>query len=92
MLISLEEIIGYALQGVDGKLGDVEDFYFDDEGWTVRYLLADTGGWLPGRRVLISPEEVGRPEHEAGVLPVEPPTTPPSTPTASWTSRTTSPW
>jgi hypothetical protein len=32
--------------------------YFDDETWTVRYLVVDTGGWLTGRQVLISPVAV----------------------------------
>jgi hypothetical protein len=36
-------------------MGKVRDFYFDDQHWTVRYLVADTGNWLTGRQVLISP-------------------------------------
>lgn len=49
-----------ALQGddvlaSDGPIGAVKDVYFDDERWGVRYLVVDTGTWLPGRRVLISP-------------------------------------
>ncbi len=31
------------------------EFYFDDRHWTIRYLVADTGGWLSDRQVLISP-------------------------------------
>jgi len=44
---------------VDGKIGTMEALYFDDMTWIVRYLLVDTGGWLAGRRVLISPVAVG---------------------------------
>ena len=33
----------------------MKDFYFDDQNWAVRYVVADTGAWLPGRQVLISP-------------------------------------
>jgi len=33
----------------------VKDFYFDDRHWAVRYLVADTGNWLAGKQVLISP-------------------------------------
>ena len=36
-------------------IGKVKEFYFDDRYWTVRYLVADTGNWLTGRQVLISP-------------------------------------
>ena len=46
---------GYRLGAIDGEFGKVKDFYFDDETWTIRYLVADTGGWLPGVQVLISP-------------------------------------
>lgn len=39
----------------DGQIGRLKDFYFDDQTWTLRYLVADTGDWLPRRRVLLSP-------------------------------------
>jgi len=55
MLIKAKTLAGYALQSLDGELGKVKEFYFDDRHWTVRYLVADTGTWLPGRQVLISP-------------------------------------
>ncbi len=47
------------LHAVDGEIGTVEALYFDDVSWVVRYLLVDTGNWLAGRRVLISPVAVG---------------------------------
>ena len=46
---------GYKLHSLDGEIGKVKEFYFDDHHWTVRYLVADTGNWLTGRQVLISP-------------------------------------
>ncbi len=46
---------GYKLNSLDGEIGKVKEFYFDDRHWTIRYLVADTGDWLTGRRVLISP-------------------------------------
>jgi hypothetical protein len=46
------------LQGIDGEIGRVEEFYFDDRRWPVRYLVVNTGGWLMGRRVLIPPAGV----------------------------------
>ncbi len=33
----------------------VEDFIFEDDVWTVRYMVVDTRNWLPGRKVLVSP-------------------------------------
>ena len=43
------------MSATDGVIGEVEDFYFDDETWTIRYLVVKTGSWLSGREVLISP-------------------------------------
>jgi hypothetical protein len=45
----------YSLHSLDGKIGAVRDFYFDDRHWTIRYLVAETGDWLTDRQVLISP-------------------------------------
>ena len=55
MLISISSLKGCKLEGLDGAMGKVREFYFDDRYWTVRYLVAATGGWLTGRQVLISP-------------------------------------
>jgi hypothetical protein len=45
-------------QGTDGEIGTLEDFYFEEAGWNVRYLLVDTGSWFDGKRVLLSPSAV----------------------------------
>jgi hypothetical protein len=55
MLRPMMQLRGFSIGATDGDIGGVEDFYFDDQHWTVRYLVVDTGRWLPGRRVLISP-------------------------------------
>jgi uncharacterized protein YrrD len=55
MLYNTAVLMGHTLHATDGEIGSVEDFYFDDKGWIIRYLVADTGRWLPGRKVLISP-------------------------------------
>jgi sporulation protein YlmC with PRC-barrel domain len=55
MLRSADGLRGYELQGLDGSAGKVDDLYFDDSTWRIRYLVANTGGWLSGRRVLLSP-------------------------------------
>ena len=60
MLHLISELTGYTISASDGEIGQVEDFYFDDQHWTVRYLVVDTGGWLVGRKVLISPISIGR--------------------------------
>jgi PRC-barrel domain len=58
MLKPLDELNGFTIGATDGEIGKTADFYFDDEKWTVRYLVIDTGGWLTGRQVLISPMAV----------------------------------
>jgi len=55
MLINAKSLKGYKLNGLDGEVGNVKEFYFDDQHWAIRYLVADTGNWLTGRQVLISP-------------------------------------
>jgi len=55
MLYTAKTLKGYKLHSLDGDIGMVKGFYFDDRHWTVRYLVADTGTWLVGRKVLISP-------------------------------------
>jgi len=56
MLQSIQQRFGEKLRASDGEIGHVRDFYFDDQTWNVRYLVADTGHWLAGRPVLISPD------------------------------------
>lgn len=59
MLRSIKDIEGYVLGAQDGEIGRCSDFFFDDRNWTVRYIVADTRKWLPGRKVLISPISIG---------------------------------
>ena len=70
MLRSIRDIIGYRVNAADGLIGTVKDFYFDDDSWTIRYMVLDTGHWLPGRQVLISPQSLGEPDWPKEVLPV----------------------
>jgi hypothetical protein len=59
MLRSIKQWYGAKLGASDGEIGHVKDFYFDDQTWAVRYVVADTGSWLSGRQVLISPHAFG---------------------------------
>jgi sporulation protein YlmC with PRC-barrel domain len=61
MLQSIKELYGRNLGTLDGEIGRVKDFYFDDRTWAVRYVVADTGKWLPGRQVLLSPHAFSSP-------------------------------
>jgi hypothetical protein len=58
MLRNTSQLKGLVIRATDGELGAVDQFYFDDDTWAIRYLTVDTGGWLGGRQVLISPVSV----------------------------------
>jgi hypothetical protein len=59
-LQQFEKLRECAILATDGELGHVSDLYFDDQSWTARYLVIDTGGWLSGRLVLIPPHAIGQ--------------------------------
>lgn len=60
MIRSIKHLRGNDIAAKDGSLGDVHDFFFDDHSWQLRYLVVDTGNWLPGRRVLVAPQAIAR--------------------------------
>ncbi len=70
MLRSAKSLSGYKIGTSDGPLGKVDGFLFHDDSWIIRYLVVDTGNWLPGRKVLISPVSLERPVTKAKMLPV----------------------
>jgi hypothetical protein len=55
-LRSSKAVLGYRIQALDELVGHVIDFLFDEETWAIRYLIADTRNWLPGKHVLVSPQ------------------------------------
>jgi len=59
-LHNTSDVNGYDIEASDGEIGDVKDFIIDDENWAIRYLIVDTGGWLPGKKVLIAPQWIER--------------------------------
>ncbi|MBD3181589.1 PRC-barrel domain containing protein [Candidatus Poribacteria bacterium] len=70
MLRVVKEIYDYNIRTTDGKIGEVNDFYFDDQFWKIRYLVVDTSKWLSGKKVLISPIALGEPNWVDRELPV----------------------
>lgn len=70
MLRSVTELKKYTIGAANGTIGSVKDCYFDDAAWVIRYLVVETGAWLVGRKVLISPFAVGDPDDKGRVLPV----------------------
>jgi hypothetical protein len=70
MLSNATNLKGLVIRATDGELGTVDQLYFDDETWAIRYLTVETGGWLGGRQVLISPFSVVNTDWEARRLDV----------------------
>jgi hypothetical protein len=73
MLTNIKNLYGYRLHPIfsEDEIGQIEDFYFDDKEWMVRYAVIDTGEWISGRSVLISPSSFAGPPHwDTATLPV----------------------
>jgi hypothetical protein len=58
MLRSVNSMTGYRIMAADGKIGQCKDFLFDDQFWTIRYMVVNTGNWLTGKKVLVSPVSI----------------------------------
>lgn len=67
---NIKSLIGYTMGATDGEIGKVEEFYFDDKNWSIRYLVVKTGSWLFGRSVLISPSALQKPDWAGREFPV----------------------
>jgi PRC-barrel domain protein len=71
MLWDASAINGYAVEASDGRLGTVSDLLFEDVGWVIRWLVVDTGNWLPGRKVLLPLSALGHPNETQRHFPVK---------------------
>jgi hypothetical protein len=65
MFHSLEDLTGVSVTAIDGEIGKVRNFFFDDHLWKVRYLVVDVGSWLTRRDVLISVSAVDQPDWDS---------------------------
>ena len=70
MLRDVKNMCGFAIEATDGALGHIDDFYFDDEAWVLRYLVVETGKWLSNRKVLALPYLMDEPNWSLERLPV----------------------
>ena len=70
MLFNIHSLLGLSLSATDGEAGKIEEIYFDDRSWEIRYLVVKTGHWLSGRKVLISPLAFDRSPWDGRTFPV----------------------
>jgi hypothetical protein len=68
MLRNFNELISFSVAGSDGLIGEIRDCHFDDLTWTIRFFVVETGAWLGGRKVLISPIAIHDVDWLAGTL------------------------
>lgn len=62
MLISVSDLQGYTIHAADGDIGTLHTLYFDEEKWGIASFVVDTGTWITGKHVLVSPEVLGQPD------------------------------
>jgi len=65
-LRSVMKVTRCRIEATDGPIGKIEDFIIDEETWTIRYLIINTRNWIPGKKVLVSPQWVQRLSREEG--------------------------
>lgn len=65
---NINKLYGFSVAAIDGQIGTIEDCYFDDVTWTIRFFVVETGTWLNGRKVLISPLAIQRVDGAANTL------------------------
>lgn len=70
-LRSIDNVIGYQIHHADDNIGKVDDFIIDDENWELSFMIADTGNWLPGKKVLLSPRWIQDMDWETEVVHVQ---------------------
>jgi hypothetical protein len=70
MFFRLKDLQEYSILAADGEIGRAVDFYIDDQDWSIRYLVLETGPWILGRRVLVSPAAAGDPDPESKQIPL----------------------
>ncbi len=63
-----KSLTGFTIGATDGEVGKVKEFYFDDKTWTIRYLIVETGNWLMGKKILLSPEALFKPDWDKQIF------------------------
>src|SRR3954451_16303839 len=58
MLHKAHSLIGTKIHATDGEMGHIEDFYFDDAKWMIRYMIVRTGSWFSDKRVMLAPNTI----------------------------------
>jgi hypothetical protein len=60
----------YTIEAPDGNVGYISDILFEDNDWNLRWFVINVGSWLSGRKLLIHPAALGRPDIRQRAFPV----------------------
>ena len=60
VLRGVAQLSSFEVTGEDAKIGCVHGLLIETTTWSIRYLIVDTGNWLPGKLILLSPHSVER--------------------------------
>ncbi len=55
MIRSCKSLEGYSLHALDGEIGHLKTLHFNDEDWSIKYLVIDLGGFWSEKKVLLLP-------------------------------------
>jgi hypothetical protein len=58
---SAQDVVGYAVEAIDGKIGKVSELHTGHDGG---YLIVDTGAWIFGRSAMVPAAVVTYVDHE----------------------------
>lgn len=67
---NMKSLTGYNMEATDGGIGKVEELYFEDNTWLIRYLILKTGNWVVYRKVLTAPQAIVKREARLGIFPI----------------------
>jgi len=63
---SVNNLVGCTVNVKDCELGKVNEFYFDDIAWSIRYLVVKAGNWMSERILLIPQAALGAADWKSG--------------------------
>jgi hypothetical protein len=69
-LRSCKAVTGYRVEASDGDVGRISGMLIEEDTWTIRYLIIDTGSWWLGHQMLVAPkwiETIRWPEESVSV-------------------------
>lgn len=70
MLQSAKSLLDYVVKAIDGNIGKVNNIYFDDQNWILRYVVIDIGLMFSDRIVLLSTSILKKPLTMEHLFPV----------------------